>query len=116
MNSKAATEYQPAVPARFTDRERPGAIPLWGRERISWYDLLAFAAPLFRFLRFQFVGFLLGTDLILWFAFPFVVLSNGRLLDAALPRRFLFLVSLGPVGQAIPSLVRTTPRVCLARR
>src|SRR5260370_1239625 len=60
MNSRAATEDQPAVPARFTDRERPGAIPLWGRERISWYDLLAFAAPLFRFVRFPFVGYFLN--------------------------------------------------------
>jgi hypothetical protein len=115
MNSRAATEYQPAVPARFTDRERPGAIPLWGRERISWYDLLAFAAPLFRFVRFQFVGFLLGTDLILWFAFPFVVISKGRLLDAALPRRFLLLGFLWLLGQVLTDIVRATPLEELAR-
>src|SRR6266852_1992542 len=115
MNSRAATEYQPAVPARFTDRERPGAIPVWGRERISWYDLLAFAAPLFRFVRFQFVGFLLGTDLILWFAFPFVVISKGRLLDAVLPRRFLFLGFLWLLGQVLTDILRVTPLEELAR-
>ena len=109
MNSKVASQYQFAVPARFTDRERPGAIPLWGRERITWYDLLAFAAPLFRFVRFQFIGFLLGTDLILWFAFPFVMISRGRLLDAALPRRFLFLGFLWLVGQVLTDILRATP-------
>jgi hypothetical protein len=115
MNSKAGTEYQPAVPSRFTDRERPAAILLWGRERISWYDLLAFAAPLFRFVRFQFIGFLLGTDLILWFAFPFVVISRGRLLGASLPRRFLFLGCLWLLGQVLTDIVRATPLEELAR-
>jgi hypothetical protein len=109
MNSTAGTEYQSAVPSHFTDRERPGAIFLWGRARISWYDLLAFAAPLFRFVRFQFIGFLLGTDLILWSAFPFVVISRGGLLDAALPRRFLFLGLLWLLGQILTDIVRATP-------
>ena len=115
MNFKAVTEYQSAVPPRFTDRERPGAILLWGRERISWHDLLAFAAPLFRFVRFHFIGFLLGTDLILWFAFPFVVTSRGRLLDAALPRRFLFLGFLWLGGQILTDIARATPLDELAR-
>jgi hypothetical protein len=109
MNSKAGVVHQPAAPSPFTYRERPGAILLWGRERISWYDFLAFAAPLFRSIRFQFVGFLLGTDLILWFAFPFVVISRGRLLDATLPRRFLFLGFLWLLGQIFTDIVRATP-------
>jgi hypothetical protein len=115
MNSKAGVAYQPAVPSRFTDRETSGAILLWGRERISWYDLLAFAAPLFRFVRFQFIGFLLGTDLILWFASPFLVISRGRLLDAALPRRFLILGFLWLLGQILTDIVRATPLEELAR-
>jgi hypothetical protein len=109
MNSQAASKYQFAMPARFTDRETSGAILLWGRARISWFDLLAFAAPLFRFVRFQFIGFLLGTDLILWFAFPFVVISRGRLLDAALPRHFLILGFLWLLGQVLTDIVRATP-------
>jgi len=109
MNSRVATEYELVVPARLTDKERPGPLLLWGRERISWYDLLAFAAPLFRFIRFQFVGFLLGTDLILWFAFPFVVISRGRLLAAALPQRFLFFGFLWLLGQILTDIVRATP-------
>jgi hypothetical protein len=115
MNSKAGTAYYPAIPPHFAERERPSANPLSRRDRISWYDLLAFVAPLFRFVRFQFIGFLLGTDLILWFAFPFVAISRGRLLDAALPRRFLFFGFLWLVGQVLTDIVRATPVEELAR-
>jgi hypothetical protein len=109
--------YSFAGDTESTHTTQAAAIGASSRQRVEAVigDLIVFTIPALLFLEIQIVGRLFVSELILLGLLPFLVLSEGRLLTAPLPRIVILFGLFWLLGLVVTDLIRSTPFVDYAR-
>jgi hypothetical protein len=98
---------QPIGQSRTVERSRAN--------RVDAYDVLTFMIPCLMFVKINAIGVLIGSDLLLLFAFIYLAFRGKLQISSPLAKRFVVLCSLWLVSQIVTDIVRRSAFVDYAR-